>query len=215
MLDIHSTIEKAIHRSQPCQRNWDLSQKIPNKDIDLILTALTQCPSKQNVAHYKIHAITNRDIIEKIHTHTDGFSISINPYKTITNTQVLANLLIVIEHFPVVQDDPVLNIENFAFTNGDRSEKVLWAVNRDCQQAVGVAAGYANLTASMLGYATGFCSCFSSDPIREILSASNEILLMIGIGYKNPTLPRRVSHIKHNFIYPSSLKQPIEIKLHN
>ena len=33
-------IFKAIHRSQHCQRNWDLEQSIPEQDIDLILEIL-------------------------------------------------------------------------------------------------------------------------------------------------------------------------------
>ena len=45
-----SDIKKAIIRSQHCQRNWDLTKKIPSEDIKMIETAVTNCPSKQNVA---------------------------------------------------------------------------------------------------------------------------------------------------------------------
>ena len=48
----NSEIIKAIHRSQHTQRNYDLSKKIPQADLDLIIEAATQCPSKQNIAYY-------------------------------------------------------------------------------------------------------------------------------------------------------------------
>ena len=61
---------KAIHRSQHVQRNFDLSKRIPEQDISTIVTAATQSPSKQNVAFFKVHAITNRDVIEEIYEIT-------------------------------------------------------------------------------------------------------------------------------------------------
>ena len=61
---------KAIHRAQHVQRNFDLNKKMPEQDISTIVTAATQCTSKQNVAHYKLHAITNREIIEEIYDCT-------------------------------------------------------------------------------------------------------------------------------------------------
>ena len=32
----HKQIQKAVIRSQHCQRNWDLSKQIPQEDLDLI-----------------------------------------------------------------------------------------------------------------------------------------------------------------------------------
>ena len=65
MIIEHNDIKKAIIRSQHCQRNWDLSKQIPQDDIDLIVYAASNCPSKQNVSFYNLHAITNRDILKK------------------------------------------------------------------------------------------------------------------------------------------------------
>ena len=42
-------IKKSIHKSQHCNRNWDLSKSIPQEDIDLITESATQCPVKQNL----------------------------------------------------------------------------------------------------------------------------------------------------------------------
>ena len=52
-------LKKIIHKSQHCQRNWDLSKEIPQEDMDIMLEAITQCPSKQNKAFYKVHFITD------------------------------------------------------------------------------------------------------------------------------------------------------------
>ena len=50
----HMDIQKAVTRSQHCQRNFDLSKQIPEDDIDLIIHSVTNCPSKQNIAYYKV-----------------------------------------------------------------------------------------------------------------------------------------------------------------
>ena len=55
-------IEKAVHKSQHCQRNWDLSRSIPEEDLQVIETAITACPSKQNyIFYYPSSYITNKD----------------------------------------------------------------------------------------------------------------------------------------------------------
>ena len=88
-------IFKAIHRSQHCQRNWDLEQSIPEQDIDLILESVTQCPSKQNQSFYKVHVLSDRDIIEQVHAKTQGFGLSDGTVTT--NAQTLANMVLVFE----------------------------------------------------------------------------------------------------------------------
>ena len=63
---------KAVHSAQHCQRNFDLSKKMPTEDIKTLVTAATQCPSKQNIAFYKLHIITNRDVIDEIYTYLEN-----------------------------------------------------------------------------------------------------------------------------------------------
>ena len=212
---VNQNIEKAIHRSQHTQRNWDLSKDIPEDDVDLIITSVTQCPSKQNIAHYKVHAITNRDIIESIHNHTRGFATSYTPYAAETNSQVLANLLLVFEASDVdVTGDKVAsrNDETRMMVQGNLTPEARALLMRDRHMAIGIAAGYANVVSALLGYGTGCCACFEPDPIQEILGAKNEILLMMGIGYKDSNLNRRVHHSNHNFVFPSKVKQEIAVK---
>lgn len=47
-----ANIKKAILRSQRCQRNWDLSKQLTTQQLDLILAAATECPTKQNIPFY-------------------------------------------------------------------------------------------------------------------------------------------------------------------
>jgi nitroreductase len=155
----HVVLKKAIHKSQHCQRNWDLTREIPDADLDLILTAATQCPSKQNIAHYNVHLVTNRDLIEQIHENTKGFRV----YQT--NSQVLANLLIVLEHRPVVTHKHL-----FDFNKDIDQEIKERSYLQDAHIAVGVAAGYLNVISTLLGYSTGCCTCFNNNGIKNLLN---------------------------------------------
>ena len=207
MVDARDTITKAIQRSQHCQRNWDLDRQIPDEDLELLHTAATQCPSKQNVAFYRTHFITNRELIEKIHDQTRGFNTQ---YGMETNSQVLANLLVVLEEYTqLTSDDIYRNEQTDAILNGQWSDSDKMTLNIDQHMAVGVAAGYLNLTASMLGYATGCCACFNGDAVREILGLESSPLLLMGIGFKNPEMNRRVHHTNHDFVFPTKIKQEI------
>lgn len=214
----HKGFEKAIHRSQHCQRNWDLSKEIPEKDLELIMTAITQCPSKQNIAHYKIHAITNREIIESIHSHTRGFRKSFDSDEVETNSQVLANLLLVFESIPLDLSktvDASRNDETVEIKNGNVNDRISKLVERDKHMAVGIAAGYVNLTASILGYSTGCCACFDSSAVEQILGTTNPVLLLMGIGFSNPGMNRRIHHINHDFKFVSKVKQEIAVQYHS
>ena len=205
-------LKEIIHKSQHCQRNWDLSKEIPQEDLDIMLEAITQCPSKQNKAYYKIHLITNREVIEKAHASTVGFGnylvIHENTAKMQpqTNSQVLANLLVVFEKYT---GDNVQHRPNLEFELDKKDAAT--AVDRNT--AVGIAAGYLNLSASMLGYSTGFCGCFKADEMQEVLGLDNEPLLLMGIGFSDPDRDRRIHHKDEKFKYPAIPKSLIPINI--
>ena len=48
-------IRNHIQESQKCQRNWELNKKIPKEDLDLIIEAVTNCPTRQNINFYNKH----------------------------------------------------------------------------------------------------------------------------------------------------------------
>lgn len=197
----HRDIKKAVIKSQHCQRNWDLSKEIPSSDLETILYSVTNCPSKQNHAFYKVHAITNRTIIEDIHANTNGFGLPNGNFTT--NSQTLANLVLVFEE---VETSYTHKEKNKLYENGLKTK------TRDVNMAIGVAAGYANLTSSILGYATGCCACFNPDKIKEILNMNNLPILIMGIGFKDESQNRRIHH-KTGELFPTKSKEPIEVNI--
>lgn len=201
-----SDIKKAIIRSQHCQRNWDLSKTIPDEDIEVIRTAVADCPSKQNVAYYKVIFVTDRDKIERIYQTTNGFISNFQTNETVTNSQVLANLLVV---FAESDEEPKENIFGDVFVPSKDLEKPEDLL-KDKHMAVGIAAGYANITASMLGYSTGCCACFDPAQVAEILDIDTHVHLLMGIGFKDETRPRREHHAE-DFVFPTKKKQKIQV----
>lgn len=205
---------KAIHKSQHCQRNWNLDESISQEDIDLIVESVTQCPSKQNLQFYNIHIIQDRNIIESLHNATRGFGI--NAELITTNSQTLANLVIVFEAANREQNLST-HIRNNSMSLGvslkDIREMSLDTVRRDEHMAVGVAAGYANLTASLLGYSTGCCACFSPNDIKEILNLQEDCLLIMGIGIPG-NKNRRIHHLDDGIKFPTKTKQHIPVIEH-
>lgn len=197
-------IKKAIHRSQHTQRNWDLSKEIPQEDVDLILESVTQCPSKQNRPFYKVHAITNRDMIEKIHAKTEGFGaiFTEDGVKSQTNPQTLANLVLVFERNTDLgeQQHPVYG----GATHG--------TLQRDTDMAVGIAAGYCNIVSNMIGYRSGCCLCFNPQDIQETIGLKGEPLLIMGVGYAKEGVSRRVHHADVNYKFTTKRKHKIEVK---
>ena len=199
-ITMHKEIKKSIIRSQHVQRNWDLTKQIPEEDIDLIIHAATNCPSKQNFRFYKLHAITNRKKIESIHALTEGLRTEKGEMST--NSQTLANLLLVFED---VERSPAY-IDKWNLR--DNGEDKLW--KRDQDMAIGVAAGYVNVISSMLGYGTGCCACFNGKEVQEKIGFTNRPILMMGIGYKDPNRPRREHHLTGE-IMGKRAKEPIEV----
>lgn len=217
-------IKKSIFRSQHCQRNWDLEKVIPQDDLDTLMIAATQCPSKQNIAFYKLHFITNRELIEKIHAHTSGFvlkrgpefPIDINKHeetKVTTNPQVLANLLIVFEEYldTSKSSDALRNTEVEYFAANVATHSVLRIIERDRMLAIGVAAGYLNLVASMLGYSTGCCTAFSPKAVSREMNIKGRAQLLMGIGYSDANRNRRIHHVE-DIMLPTKKKQPIPVE---
>lgn len=210
-------IKKSIFKSQHCQRNWDLEKVISQDDLDTLMIAATQCPSKQNIAFYKLHFVTNRDLIERIHSHTKGFVVkhgnTRDQTEYTTNAQVLANLLIVFEeHLDLSKaEDAGRNEQVIDMVSGNAKPSDIKLIEKDRMMAIGVAAGYLNLTASMMGYATGCCTCFLTDEVQKEMGIKNRPLLLMGIGHPDATRNRRIHHIE-DFMFPTKPKQPIPVE---
>jgi hypothetical protein len=209
----NNNISQAIIQSQHCQRNWDLTKEIPQDDIDLLITAATECPSKQNVAFYAIHAITNRDIINAIYNTTDGFTISRVPHRTVMNSQTLANLLFVVEPIPIntLDKEAFRNDQTLVSSRGVSDPMAERLLERDRNMAIGIATGYINLTANILGYNTGYCACFDDTVVKNLLNLKNFPTLLLGVGFNTPGLDRKLHQLDHSFVYPVNVKQKIQV----
>lgn len=215
-------IKKSIIMSQHCQRNWDLDKEIPQEDIDVILQSVTQCPSKQNIAHYNVHAITDRALIEKIHDVSYGESAN-TPGKQISNPQTLANLLLVFtrrnDHYEQAvkhSKKRFRNAEQNSAVNADEKAKFETDTLNDANVALGIAAGYCNLASSLLGYRTGCSSCGDKTAVRNILGLPEEekVLLLMGVGHNKEGVNRRLHHQNHDFMFPTHVKEPINVTWH-
>jgi len=204
MSEINTTIVKAIHRGQHCQRNWKLDEKMPSVDIETIITSATQCPSKQNLDFYSVIAIQDREIIESIYETTMTAKGRKNP-------QVLAHLLLIF-----VENPEVTQIDRNSEIRGKMTKHTsltLSAMEEDLHQAIGVAAGFVNVTSSMLGYRTGCNKCFDTDTVKEILQLGEgeRPILMMGVGIHNEDRGRREEH-KEGFMIDAFKKVPIKVR---
>jgi len=198
-------IEKAVHKSQHCQRNWDLTQEVPERDIKVMETAITQCPSKQNYAYYKPYIITDREKIQAIYDQTDGFGLGRTPPISKKNSQVLANVLVAfVADSQVMRDEKTRELNAVkSREDGEETEET----KKQRQISVGIAAGYLNLSASLMGYSTGCCTCFNPPGVKEVLGVENEVLLLMGVGIKDEERPRREKHDEPEFTFPTLTKE--------
>jgi len=205
--ELNKYLERAIYRSQRCQRNWDLSKKLAEKDIKTIITAATECPTKQNTPFFNLYAITDRDIINQIYetTETPKFKNAI----VRKNPQVLANLVLVYTHNEIIKKKDVQNVDQYKDFLNTATEEDKIAIFQDRLQAVGISAGYVNLTASLLGYQSGCCKCFDRPAIQNIIGTTNEPMLIMGVGIKDPNKPRREDHVTGDTI--GSFNKTIEV----
>jgi len=190
-------IGDSIISSQHCQRNWDLSKEMPQEHIDLLVQAATQCPSKQNLAHYKLHVITNREIIKKIYPDCRDKRNMIR-----TNPQVLANLLFIFEQ--LIHTTPM-------YEEGTTNPTLL--LKKDKDMSIGIASGYVALVANMLGYRTGFCACLQQNSIMETLGMTNRPQLLLGVGYYQSNLMYNVGPniYAKNTDFSTHVKEPIDV----
>lgn len=207
-------LEKTIQKSQHCNRNWDLSKQIPEDDIKTMEVAVSQCSSKQNRVFYKAVFITDRDKIESIHEKTTGFwggdgfskdAANGKEYKFKTNPQTLANLLVAFVRDRDLDVEPRTKEEVVDGVLEGKSEP-------DEDRSVGIAAGYLTLASNLLGYDTGCCQCMSDmDGIKRELNTNEEVLLLMGIGYRDKTRNRLEHHADPSFLFPS-LKKNIKVE---
>jgi len=200
-------IKNAVDVAQRAQRNYDRSKSIPDEDLETLIYAAENSPSKQNETHYALKVYTNKTYIEKIYRETKEFALYLpgestdvfddsNPDKLITkkenniyNSQILANAL-----FVYFLDVGHLRSGHHVVSQWENSSQR--SRNRLEEQqsfSIGVSAGELILSAALLGYKTGICSALRGTPIKEICGTELEPKLLVGVGYENVGVDRRLA----------------------
>lgn len=204
-MSMNELLNSLIPESQHCQRNWDLTKSIPQEDIETLKLAVSQCPSKQNRTFYKVVLIQNRQLIEDIHKTTDCFVVQWEPRLAITNPQTLANLLVVFMRDRNYNELTRTEAEYSLGAIDGKNEKITPSARIDEDRSIGIAAGYLNLTAHLLGYKTGFYNAqYNNDILCNMLNG--EVLLSLGIGFEDVNRNRREHHEKPFFKFPTYSK---------
>jgi len=200
---MNEEIKKAIDVSQRAQRNYDLSKTIPENDLETLIYAAKNSPSKQNETHYSLHVYTDKDIIREIYNTTKQFTYGNKEHqseildtnkgedwmyanRSVHNSQILSNAL-----FVYVEDDgKMMGVTHFLSNYGN--EESIKIYNEQRSYSMGVSIGQLILSATLLGYKTGICSAFEPYIIRDILRVKDRVRLLVGVGYENIGVDRRL-----------------------
>jgi len=198
-------LKKAIDSAQRAQRNYDLSKTIPQDDLETLIYAAVNSPSKQNETHYSLHVYTGQDVIRDIYNNTKKFTLMKddedrkglfgekdgkywqNDKQSVTNSQTLANALFVY----VEETGEARGGTHFVGqTNPNGNAAKLYYEQQS--YSIGISVGELILTANLLGYKTGICSAMDSKPIKKIVGSKNHVKLLVGVGFDNVGTDRRL-----------------------
>tara|TARA_Y100000015_G_C2385656_1_gene87243 strand:- start:354 stop:1118 length:765 start_codon:yes stop_codon:yes gene_type:complete len=212
---MHDVIKDAVTVSQRAQRNYNLTKSIPQKDLDCMIYAASNGPSKQNETHFNLRVFTDKDIIKKIHDATKVYALfngsdvdevfedqkdewgekfHTKETHTITNSQIYANAVFVF-------CDDQKNLRggtHILATREGANEVTKQTLFEQKAFSVGIASGQLAMAAAMLGYKTGFCSAFErvlerttpDKHLQTVIQSETEPRLIIGIGHSNPGINR-------------------------
>ena len=208
-------LKDIVDVSNGVQRNFDLTVDISEEDLDTLIHVASHCPSKNGIAFYQLHVITDKDLISSLHNTTYGTKTRHSKGWT-TNSQTLANALFVYEILPKENftlkarrkfiDNTDLRIDHGIITQEAIDKEFL----RDVHMSIGVASGYVDLAANLMGYKTGFCCCYDQEAAAEVMVTKGKIQLLQGIGIPDPNLDRRQHAITKDY-FPLVPKEPIKI----
>ena len=178
--------------AERCQRNFDLSEPIPQADIDYITSVCTTMPTKNNRVHYRLIIINDIQLTKRIYTEsafTQGDKKRREVPNQYRNGQVYSPLLL-------LWDASVRN-------------KFNQETYEDMLVSIGISSGAAALAAVELGYKTGFCACFQEKILGKLLKKhfqqplDLDIQLMLGIGMPNNNFQRTESVVDNKVVYNS------------
>lgn len=151
-----------------CRRNWAY-EKFNDEDLQTITSVATNMPTKQNVLSFELVVSTNVQVNEefyKVATSED------DRFREWNNGQVNAPLLYVWCNSPTVEEQMEKNHQDHTLRS----------------LCIGISSGAAALTATFLGYETGFCRCFEDKDVERIIKENGGVeklspILMLGVGH--------------------------------
>ena len=200
---MNNEIKQAVDVTNKAQRNYDLTKFIPQEDLDTLIYAAANSPSKQNETHYSLHVYTDEAIIKQICSHTKKFTMIRdrqdqdesfkveddvfiqNDAKSVTNSQIYANALFVY----VTEQGETRGSQHKAAKENPNSNAAK-VYNEQIAYSMGISIGELILSAGLLGYTTGICSALDTKPIRDILGTKQNPKLLVGVGFPNNQLER-------------------------
>lgn len=216
---MNDQLKAAINASQRAQRNYDLSKTISQSDLETLIYAACNSPSKQNETHYSLSVYTNPTIIQEIYTKTKYFSLwdgdkNIDGLfedrdgtfwqsedRSVTNSQILANAL-----FVFVDDEGIARGGEHLIAKTNENSTAYISYQQQKNFSIGIAVGELILSAHLLGYKTGLCSAFSSEAVAKIINVTKTPKLLVGVGYPNINTDRRLHPKVLNKDVPSNFR---------
>tara|TARA_B110000503_G_scaffold104374_1_gene155689 strand:+ start:55 stop:801 length:747 start_codon:yes stop_codon:yes gene_type:complete len=209
-MNIRNKIKQAVDVTNRAQRNYDLTKSIPQEDLDTLIHAAANSPSKQNETHYSLNVSTDANTIYQIYEQTKKFTLY-NPdnspvgtidetdnYKqdntnSVTNSQILANAIFVYHDAQPQEENNSyqINLDHQLARANPANSNINKNYNQQRNYSVGISVGELILAAGLLGYRTGICSAFDGLAIKNILGSKTTPSLLVGIGYNNPNINRR------------------------
>jgi nitroreductase len=200
---MNKKIKKAVDISQRAQRNYDLSKTIPKKDLETLIYAAKNSPSKQNETHYSIHVYTDKDVIRRIYNCTKLFGLPAleeeglyenrdgnfwqDENRCVHNSQILANAV-----FVFVETEGEVRGGTHMLAKKHRDTKIFSLYQEQKHYSLGISVGQLILSATLLGYKTGICSALNTNDVAAILNVNEKPKLVIGIGFENAGVDRRL-----------------------
>lgn len=209
-------IKKSVDIAQKTQRNYDLTKCISQEDLDTLIYAAKNSPSKQNETHYALHVFTDLDLITQIYNCTKRFGLD-SPYnkntygeshgvfwqkedRSIHNSQVLSNVL-----FVYTGDEGELRGGEHVLGKKEENSSSAKALEEQKNYSIGISIGELILSATLLGYRTGICSAFTPE-IYNNVKTDGRIKVLVGIGYPNTDVDRRLHAETTNADIPEDFK---------
>lgn len=201
---MNAEIKKAVDTAQRAQRNYDLSKIIPEQDLKTLIYAAVNSPSKQNEIHYSLQIYTDQAIIKQVYNNTKKFTLMVPGYEkmfgvdetgkywqddshSVKNSQILANVL-----FVYVREEGAARGTTHLAGKAYRDSDAMMLYEEQMNYSIGISVGELILSANLLGYKTGICSAMDEDPIKQLLGVNTRIKLLVGIGYPNIDVDRRL-----------------------